>query len=115
MARARLKLVSTETLIGKAHMKALIVIDPQNDFHEGGSLGIEGATADSMRTAELIRRHPDQIDHIFVSLDAFTSSWERLLRKFSIRTSPPAGRPSSARQTSLTCGCLASSPALTCG
>jgi len=48
---------------------ALFIIDPQNDFHEGGSLGVDGATADSQRIAELIRRHPFQIDHIFVSLD----------------------------------------------
>jgi nicotinamidase/pyrazinamidase len=49
---------------------ALFIIDPQIDFHEGGNLGVAGATADSERIADLIRRHPYQIDHIIVSLDA---------------------------------------------
>ena len=49
---------------------ALFIIDPQNDFHEGGTLGVAGANADTERTAALIRKHPFQIDHIFVSLDA---------------------------------------------
>ena len=49
---------------------ALFIIDPQVDFHEGGSLAVAGATKDSERISELIRKHPDKIDHIFVSLDA---------------------------------------------
>ena len=49
---------------------ALFIIDPQNDFHEGGSLAVTGATEDSKRIAALIERHPYEIDHIFVSLDA---------------------------------------------
>ena len=49
---------------------ALFIIDPQNDFHEGGSLAVAGATEDSKRIADLIERHPFEIDHIFVSLDA---------------------------------------------
>jgi len=48
---------------------ALFIIDPQVDFHEGGSLGVPGATDDSTRIAELIRKHADKIDHIMVSLD----------------------------------------------
>ena len=28
----------------------LLIIDPQVDFHEGGSLAVPGATADSERT-----------------------------------------------------------------
>ena len=48
---------------------ALFIIDPQVDFHEGGSLGIDGATGDSERIAALIRKHPMKFDHIFVSLD----------------------------------------------
>jgi len=48
---------------------ALFIIDPQNDFHEGGSLAIEGATADSTRTAKWIEKYGQKIDHIFVSLD----------------------------------------------
>ena len=49
---------------------ALFIIDPQNDFHEGGSLAVAGATDDSKRIAELIERHPFEIDHIFVSRSA---------------------------------------------
>jgi len=49
---------------------ALFIIDPQIDFHEGGSLAVAGATADSTRIAELITKNPFEIDHIFVSLDA---------------------------------------------
>lgn len=49
---------------------ALFIIDPQIDFHEGGSLAVAGATADSTRIAELIQKNPFEIDHIFVSLDA---------------------------------------------
>jgi len=49
---------------------ALFIIDPQNDFHEGGSLGVPGATDDSKRIAALIRNHADKLDHIVVSLDA---------------------------------------------
>lgn len=48
---------------------ALVIIDPQVDFHEGGSLAIAGATADSERIAAFIRKQPHRIDHIFVSLD----------------------------------------------
>jgi len=49
---------------------ALFIIDPQNDFHEGGSLAVPGANEDSKRIANLIRKNPQAIDHIFVSLDA---------------------------------------------
>jgi len=49
---------------------ALLIIDPQVDFHEGGSLAVAGATSDSDRIAAMIRRNPFKIDHIVVSLDA---------------------------------------------
>lgn len=49
---------------------ALFIIDPQNDFHEGGSLAVAGATEDSKRIASLIRKNLTSIDHIYVSLDA---------------------------------------------
>jgi len=39
---------------------ALFIIDPQNDFHEGGSLAVEGATADSKRISDLILLHSPQ-------------------------------------------------------
>eukprot|EP00600_Ochromonadales_sp_CCMP1393_P010544 CAMPEP_0175007414 /NCGR_PEP_ID=MMETSP0005-20121125/6394_1 /TAXON_ID=420556 /ORGANISM="Ochromonas sp., Strain CCMP1393" /LENGTH=945 /DNA_ID=CAMNT_0016262845 /DNA_START=27 /DNA_END=2864 /DNA_ORIENTATION=+ len=48
----------------------LFIIDPQNDFHEGGSLAVPGARADSHRIAEMIRSHGKYIHEIFVSMDS---------------------------------------------
>merc|ERR1712032_1748331 len=48
---------------------ALFIIDPQVDFHEGGSLTVPGATADSGRIVELIRRFQNDIERIVVTLD----------------------------------------------
>ena len=48
----------------------LFIIDPQNDFHPGGSLGINGANEDSQRTADLIRDNMKTISNIYISLDS---------------------------------------------
>jgi hypothetical protein len=48
----------------------LFIIDPQNDFHPGGSLAIPTANEDSSRISKLIMEHGDQIDDIIVSLDS---------------------------------------------
>ena len=48
----------------------LLLIDPQIDFHEGGSLAVPGATADSQRIAKMITEHGDEIDEIYVTLDS---------------------------------------------
>jgi nicotinamidase/pyrazinamidase len=48
----------------------LLLIDVQNDFHEGGSLAIPGADADTGRIASLIRDHMSQIDRIIATLDS---------------------------------------------
>lgn len=45
----------------------LLIIDPQVDFHEGGSLAVPGANADSERIADLIRTK--RFDSILVTLD----------------------------------------------
>ena len=50
----------------------MLIIDPQNDFHEGGSLAVSGATEDSERIAEFITNSSDKINKIFVSLDTHT-------------------------------------------
>ena len=50
----------------------LLVIDPQVDFHEGGSLAVPGATADSQRVAALIRECGSEIDEIYITLDTHT-------------------------------------------
>lgn len=51
----------------KAH---LVVIDPQNDFMEGGALAVPGATADMQRTAALIDRIGPKLQQIHVTLDS---------------------------------------------
>ena len=48
----------------------LFIIDPQNDFHPGGSLGVPGAHEDSRRIANFIRNNLESIDQIYVSLDS---------------------------------------------
>ena len=48
----------------------LLLIDPQIDFHEGGSLAVPGATADSLRIAKMIRDNKSKIDEIFVTMDS---------------------------------------------
>lgn len=49
---------------------ALLIIDPQNDFHEGGNLAVMGAKADSERIIDLITAKPPAA--IYVSLDTHT-------------------------------------------
>lgn len=47
----------------------LLIIDPQNDFHPGGSLAIEAAADDARRIARLLTSHAPAIDDVVVSLD----------------------------------------------
>mmetsp|Transcript_22779 Transcript_22779/g.59457 ORF Transcript_22779/g.59457 Transcript_22779/m.59457 type:complete len:628 (+) Transcript_22779:69-1952(+) len=49
---------------------ALFIIDPQVDFHEGGSLAVTGATEDSRKIAALIRKFKEKIERIVVTLDS---------------------------------------------
>ncbi len=49
---------------------ALLIIDPQNDFHEGGSLAVPGATFDSANIAALIHAQGSRIHQIHVTLDS---------------------------------------------
>jgi len=48
----------------------LLVIDPQVDFAEGGSLAVKGATDDAIRLAKWIDRQRSRLDNITVSLDS---------------------------------------------
>lgn len=48
----------------------LLIIDPQNDFHPGGSLAIPTADEDAERIAALIRSRAHEIDRIVVTLDS---------------------------------------------
>lgn len=47
----------------------LFIIDPQRDFHPGGSLAIPTANEDAERIAALITTHVAEIDDLVVSLD----------------------------------------------
>lgn len=49
---------------------ALFLIDPQNDFHEGGSLAVPGSSQDASRIAGMINAHLDDISQIAVTLDS---------------------------------------------
>jgi len=50
-----------------AKRNLLLIIDPQVDFHKGGSLPVEGALGDAQRIAKLIRTK--RFDNIIVTLD----------------------------------------------
>ena len=47
----------------------LLIIDPQLDFHGGGSLAVPGADEDAARTATLIESNMEAIDQIVITLD----------------------------------------------
>lgn len=50
----------------------LIIIDAQNDFHEGGTLAVNGAREDTKRTIEFIYKWAHKISSIMLSLDTHT-------------------------------------------
>jgi nicotinamidase-related amidase len=56
--------------MNKKPRNILFIIDPQVDFHPGGSLGVPGAHEDSTRIADFIRKNSEVIDEIIVSLDS---------------------------------------------
>ena len=49
---------------------ALLIIDPQNDFHDGGSLAVPGSVEDASRIADFIDRKGDAISNIYVTMDS---------------------------------------------
>lgn len=49
--------------------RALFIIDVQNDFTEGGALGVEGGTAVAAAITEHLRDHPDDYDVVIASRD----------------------------------------------
>ena len=59
-----------EIPMSRSKRTTLFIIDPQIDFHPGGSLGVPGATEDSTRIADFILENIDRIDDIVVSLDS---------------------------------------------
>ena len=48
---------------------ALFIIDVQNDFTEGGALGVNGGAAVAAGVTELLERHPNRYDTVFASRD----------------------------------------------
>lgn len=49
--------------------RALFIIDVQNDFTEGGSLGVEGGAAVAAGITTLLVQHPERYEHVFASRD----------------------------------------------
>ncbi|MEO7349484.1 MAG: isochorismatase family protein [Terrimesophilobacter sp.] len=49
--------------------RALFVIDVQNDFTEGGALGVTGGGAVARGITEYLRQHPDRYDEVIASRD----------------------------------------------
>lgn len=49
--------------------RALFIIDVQNDFTEGGALGVEGGAAVAAGISGLLKEHPDRYDVVFASRD----------------------------------------------
>jgi nicotinamidase/pyrazinamidase len=50
-------------------MRALFIIDVQNDFTEGGALGVEGGAAVAANVTEHLRAHLTDYDVVFASRD----------------------------------------------
>jgi nicotinamidase/pyrazinamidase len=50
-------------------MRALFIIDVQNDFTEGGSLGVDGGAAVAANVTDYLRSHLTDYDVVFASRD----------------------------------------------
>jgi nicotinamidase/pyrazinamidase len=59
----------SETAVRESEI-TLLIIDPQNDFHPGGSLAIPTADDDAERIAAFITKHTRCIDAIVITLDS---------------------------------------------
>ncbi|UTT63089.1 isochorismatase family protein [Microcella humidisoli] len=49
--------------------RALVIIDVQNDFTEGGALGVEGGAAVAAAITDHLRAHPEAYDVVIASRD----------------------------------------------
>ncbi|MEP6481740.1 MAG: isochorismatase family protein [Rhodoglobus sp.] len=56
-------------MLDQRQSRALFIIDVQNDFTEGGSLGVDGGAAVAAGITELLRAHPHRYDVVFASRD----------------------------------------------
>ncbi len=50
-------------------LRVLFIIDVQNDFTEGGALGVEGGAAVATRISRYLAEHPDRYAQVFASRD----------------------------------------------
>ena len=48
---------------------ALFIVDVQNDFTEGGALGVDGVAVVAAGVTTLLREHPERYDYVFASRD----------------------------------------------
>lgn len=62
--------VSKEINSMKRAKTILLIIDPQVDFHAGGTLAVDGAVEDSLRIASLVKNNPSTFDDIYITLDS---------------------------------------------
>ncbi len=63
--------VNTNKVKNEIPQKVIVlIVDPQIDFHFGGSMAINGANEDSERIAEFIKDNIPKIDEVFVTLDS---------------------------------------------
>lgn len=50
-------------------MRALVIVDAQNDFTEGGALGVDGATRAFQVTADHLRQHAGEYEVVVTTQD----------------------------------------------
>ena len=62
--------VNSNNIDGSPSKIILLIIDPQIDFHPGGSLAVAGANEDSERIATFIASNQQIISEIYVTLDS---------------------------------------------
>ncbi len=85
---------------GGVMARALIVVDVQNDFCEGGSLAVEGGTEVAGKIAELLRQDAGRFDAIVATQDWHIEPGEHF--------APPDSEPDHA--TTWPVHCVAGSP-----
>ena len=61
-------IMSAQHAVG-AGRRALLIIDVQNDFTEGGALGVDGGAAVAGRITQYLKAHEDEYDVVFASRD----------------------------------------------
>jgi nicotinamidase-related amidase len=50
-------------------VRALLIVDVQNDFTEGGALGVDGGDAVAVNVTDFLRANPDRYDVVIASRD----------------------------------------------